>query len=483
MFQKYAPLKIQPKKYAGKKKSIFANSPKFTLPSSSSENFKNSPQNKEIPDLQKPIIKHSEDHTEYDYPKEVVAPKQRKLLSPEKEKHINSTLSKYKHDNLFNKNKFRYFEKSKELKTFPTDIKNINEESDNKLMNLLDTLEQEVKYIELDGKEKQLFDAKLRKIYGTLVAKPKKGDPHSKPLEHTDFETTDNVELSQVLDLNHVSEDEESTNKIVNKQMSDTENRVLRDKHYSNIEYEGRQNPASQMYAIKDQPIDRPIARTLEDSEYMSGDPNFVLKTDHNFQNYKHMYYKSDDNMTPIENNNLRTKSENYKERYIYGRSDNYKLHEPYLAKKDYDRDREKLHGPNSRKQDCDIDRKKHHKPYSGKNDYDRDRNRDREKLHETYLENKVYQTELLDQRYDSENDIMKGRSMYKNEDYNDKDYKMPYLDYPTDGAKPHYEEENADGYLNTDRRQFYQEKLNKIQRKLQGVDDNVRHANVSFIF
>lgn len=46
------------------------------------------------------------------------------------------------------------------------------EESDNKLMTLLDTLEREVKHIELDGDEKEIFDAKIRKIYGTVVGKP-----------------------------------------------------------------------------------------------------------------------------------------------------------------------------------------------------------------------------------------------------------------------------------------------------------------------
>ncbi|CAB3257657.1 unnamed protein product [Arctia plantaginis] len=46
------------------------------------------------------------------------------------------------------------------------------EESDNKLMTLLDTLEREVKHIELDGNDKEIFDAKIRKIYDTVVHKP-----------------------------------------------------------------------------------------------------------------------------------------------------------------------------------------------------------------------------------------------------------------------------------------------------------------------
>ncbi|XP_075986803.1 uncharacterized protein LOC142983691 isoform X2 [Anticarsia gemmatalis] len=54
----------------------------------------------------------------------------------------------------------------------PKHIDENYEENDNKLMNLLDTLEREVKHIELDGTEKEIFDAKIRKIYGSVVGKP-----------------------------------------------------------------------------------------------------------------------------------------------------------------------------------------------------------------------------------------------------------------------------------------------------------------------
>ncbi|KAJ8709555.1 hypothetical protein PYW08_009559 [Mythimna loreyi] len=49
--------------------------------------------------------------------------------------------------------------------------KNVNSKDDNdrKLLSLLDKLEQEVKHIALDGNEKDLFDAKIRKIYGSIV--------------------------------------------------------------------------------------------------------------------------------------------------------------------------------------------------------------------------------------------------------------------------------------------------------------------------
>ncbi|KAF9799419.1 hypothetical protein SFRURICE_003116 [Spodoptera frugiperda] len=42
-------------------------------------------------------------------------------------------------------------------------------EKDSKLLSLLNTLEKEVKHIALDGNEKELFDAKIRKIYGSIV--------------------------------------------------------------------------------------------------------------------------------------------------------------------------------------------------------------------------------------------------------------------------------------------------------------------------
>lgn len=45
------------------------------------------------------------------------------------------------------------------------------EKPNDKLMTLLDKLEQEVKHIELDKNKKEVLDAKIRKIYGTLVGK------------------------------------------------------------------------------------------------------------------------------------------------------------------------------------------------------------------------------------------------------------------------------------------------------------------------
>lgn len=391
-----------------------------------------------LPKTHKPITKHSEEDTEYDRPNELVAKtKERKTLSesPIMKNYINNTLPKSKNSKYL-KNKFRYFDESKELKGFQTDIRNIDEESDNKLMNLLDTLEQEVKHIELDGNEKQMFDAKLRKIYGSLVTKPKKGDSYSK----LDLETP-----ADILDFDHVPDDVESMNKIVDKQMSETEDRVQMDKHFSDSDYESRQGRATPIYRAKDQHAHIPIIRSQSEPEtnyktISDYEPNYVLRTNtkQDFQKLKHKYYTRDNNMTPVDRTDnfkdrSRARHNSYKERSIY-RTDNYKYNEPYVEKKDYERDRE---------------------------------------------------PDVIDRRFDSDNDIIKGRSMYKNEDYND--YKVPFTDYSTDEgnvrAKPHYEEENVDGHLDFDRRQFYQDKLNKLERKSHGVDENPRHATVSFFF
>lgn len=52
---------------------------------------------------------------------------------------------------------------------FGNRLNSVTEETDSKLMALLDTLEQEVKHVELLDKNKQLFDVKIRKIYGEVV--------------------------------------------------------------------------------------------------------------------------------------------------------------------------------------------------------------------------------------------------------------------------------------------------------------------------
>lgn len=427
---------MQPKKYVGKMKSIFSKAPKFKLPRSTPKT-KITSLKKQLPKIHKPINKHSEEDTEY--PNEIDTKTKRRLalhMSPIKKNYLNNTLPSLKY-NKYLKNKFHYFEEGKELKGFPTDIGNVNEETDSKLMNLLDTLEQEVKHIELDGSEKQLFDAKLRKIYGSLVTKPKKGKPYSK--SHLD--TTADVDFTSILDINRTPDDVESMNKIVDKQMYETEDRVQMEKQFSDKEYENRQGSISPRYSVKNQHPRAPIARPQSEPEtnyktLSDGEPNYILRenTKQNFKKLKQSYYNSDDNMTPIDRTDnfkdrSRARPDTYKERSIY-RPDSYKFHEPYVEKNDYDTDKD---------------------------------------------------GNVLNRRFDSDNDIAKSR--YQNEDNND--YKISFADYSTDDtnfkAKPHYDEETADGHLDYDRRRFYQEKLNKLERKMHGIDDNSRHATVSF--
>ncbi|XP_072932425.1 uncharacterized protein [Epargyreus clarus] len=94
---------------------------------------------------------------------------------------------KFEHVKVVSKNKvispYRYSKQisrdadlniTKELKDIGV---NSNEEADKKLMKLLDNLEKEVKHIELDPADKEIFDAKIRKIYGTVLGK-------SENLEH-----------------------------------------------------------------------------------------------------------------------------------------------------------------------------------------------------------------------------------------------------------------------------------------------------------
>lgn len=66
---------------------------------------------------------------------------------------------------------FNKYVAQKNNSNFNDEDADIKDDNDNKLLSLLDTLEREVKHIALDGSEKQLFDAKIRKIYGSIVGK------------------------------------------------------------------------------------------------------------------------------------------------------------------------------------------------------------------------------------------------------------------------------------------------------------------------
>ncbi|CAH0597890.1 unnamed protein product [Chrysodeixis includens] len=85
------------------------------------------------------------------------------------------------------------------------------DDNDNKLMSLLDTLEQEVKHIELDGTEKELFDAKIRKIYGSVVGKPAELlSPKQSKLNELEISDNDFGESKNYVkhESNHINDDE-----------------------------------------------------------------------------------------------------------------------------------------------------------------------------------------------------------------------------------------------------------------------------------
>ncbi|XP_061380094.1 uncharacterized protein LOC116774994 isoform X1 [Danaus plexippus] len=76
--------------------------------------------------------------------------------------------------NRFKKDKFNYgnLNTTKMPRNGETSIKPLNEDTDQMLMDLLDKLEEEVNNIHFNTKEKEFFDEKIRKIYGTLIKKP-----------------------------------------------------------------------------------------------------------------------------------------------------------------------------------------------------------------------------------------------------------------------------------------------------------------------
>ncbi|XP_052752802.1 uncharacterized protein LOC113514501 isoform X2 [Galleria mellonella] len=81
-----------------------------------------------------------------------------------------------------------------------------HEEGDKKLMTLLDKLEQEVKHIELHGNKKDIFDAKIRKIYNHVIGKPV--NLISKQADILKRDTSYN-EISNKFFKNNVSNDKE----------------------------------------------------------------------------------------------------------------------------------------------------------------------------------------------------------------------------------------------------------------------------------
>uniref|UniRef100_A0A2A4JY44 SCP domain-containing protein n=1 Tax=Heliothis virescens TaxID=7102 RepID=A0A2A4JY44_HELVI len=110
-------------------------------------------------------------------PKQEEESKQQQQNKPkETEAHtdapVTETRLKKAEEKVINFNQYlREKDNNTKINTNNKDI-DVKDDIDNKLMSLLDTLEKEVKHVALAGNEKEIFDAKIRKIYGTVVGDP-----------------------------------------------------------------------------------------------------------------------------------------------------------------------------------------------------------------------------------------------------------------------------------------------------------------------
>nr|XP_049705012.1 titin homolog [Helicoverpa armigera] len=94
--------------------------------------------------------------------------KPKEVEKPHTDEPVTETRLKKAEEKVIN---FNQYLKEKDNNTKISNNKDIDvkDDIDNKLMSLLDTLEKEVKHVALAGSEKEIFDAKIRKIYGTVV--------------------------------------------------------------------------------------------------------------------------------------------------------------------------------------------------------------------------------------------------------------------------------------------------------------------------
>ncbi|XP_026734799.1 uncharacterized protein LOC113498838 isoform X2 [Trichoplusia ni] len=227
-----------------------------------------------------------------------------------------------------------------------TDVE-AKEDNDNKLMSLLDTLEQEVKHIELDGNEKELFDAKIRKIYGTVVGKPVELlSPKQSKLNELELPDNDFGESKTYVkhESNHISDDERNMDddkKIIKHIESKKPNRIkafdfLERKHkdkipdalldskyndnidhklFNEIDRKYNEHIEHKLYSDSDrrysdlehkfmEDLDRKLN---EDRKYKSGDRKFY--NDHSEENRKYSHIPASRNQVKYENKEYR----NYK--------------------------------------------------------------------------------------------------------------------------------------------------------------------------
>ncbi|KAJ2939394.1 hypothetical protein O0L34_g10824 [Tuta absoluta] len=113
---------------------------------------------------------------------------------------------------------------------------NAIKKSDRKLLSLLDSLEQEVKHVDFDGSQKEIFDAKLKKIYGTVLNNPEY------PASNRDFNNQDDTSGFLENENSKLEEDEQTDiNKLGNSYLHDV-NKIKKASKYSNFKEKSSSN-------------------------------------------------------------------------------------------------------------------------------------------------------------------------------------------------------------------------------------------------
>ncbi|KAH9629881.1 hypothetical protein HF086_008172 [Spodoptera exigua] len=187
---KIGPPPIPPRKsrkQVTKKSSIFTKAAQFKLPSSTNmvspfvTAKKDVLPRKDFSNLNKKVDEYLQrqrfSFRRNDVHPETVTPY---LESPHTDAHVNEitteTILKTAEEEVMNLNQYlkekKYLKENLDNRTLDMVLKDENDK-DNKLLALLNTLEKEVKHVALDGNEKELFDAKIRKIYGSIVGATK----------------------------------------------------------------------------------------------------------------------------------------------------------------------------------------------------------------------------------------------------------------------------------------------------------------------
>ncbi|KAF9411401.1 hypothetical protein HW555_009802 [Spodoptera exigua] len=183
---KIGPPPIPPRKsrkQVTKKSSIFTKAAQFKLPGSTNmvspfvTAKKDVLPRKDFSNLNKKVDEYLQ-RQRFSFRRNDVHPKTvtPHLESPHTDAHVNEitteTILKTAEEEVMNLNQYlkekKYLEENLDNRTLDMVLKDENDK-DNKLLSLLNTLEKEVKHVALDGNEKELFDAKIRRIYGSIV--------------------------------------------------------------------------------------------------------------------------------------------------------------------------------------------------------------------------------------------------------------------------------------------------------------------------